>query len=70
MRDLTINELESVSGGFWGQLVVAVVGAVAGAIANSATSSEGASATLANGSTIQCEPGQDLEINGDSATCS
>lgn len=70
MRDLTVNEMEEVGGGFWAQLVVAVVGAIAGAIANSATSSEGPSATLANGTTVQCESGQDLEVSGNSATCS
>ena len=70
MRELTINEAENVDGGFWVQVVLAVIGGVAGALASEGMSGDGPSATLSNGTTIQCGEGQNLEVSGNSAKCS
>lgn len=71
MRELTIDEISNVEGGWIKEVVVAIVGAIVGAVTGKAMedSEKGPSATLSNGTVIQCQPGQHLEVNGNSAKC-
>lgn len=72
MRELTFDEVSSVEGGLVTALFVAVVAAVVGAVVTAAISNsmeDGPSATLPDGTTIQCESGQNLEVSNGSAKC-
>ena len=70
MYTLTADQFEDVSGG--NPIVIAIIGAV-GAVAAAAVASSGSekgpSATLSNGTKVQCGSNQTLEVDGNHATC-
>lgn len=68
MRQMTSREVQFVSGGGLLQDAIELASKIVDAVSEMFS---GPSATLENGTTVQCGMGQTLEVTGpDSATCS